>query len=187
MFHFAGGPPIIAHVQEGRAGYRLWAPAQVTQTGPTAVAYLPVAFVEKYLDILFAGIRGTNPVQAIILQGYAGFFDLFVKDSFQMKPLVMPAGIDVEDGPPTVDLPPLASQVPSGPERPAPLERCPGCGQELSNWQAHYPVFNDTPELKIGTRDAGQGWICEAIYPGLREAFPDYVPPEPGYSDSEVH
>lgn len=180
MFHFAGGPPTIAHVQEGRNGYRLWAPAHVTLTGPTAVAFLPVPFVEKYLDVLFTGIRGTNPVQEVILKGYAGFFEAFIADSYQMKPLVMPAGIDVEGGPATVDLPPAASKVPEGPESPAPLQRCPACAQELSNWQAHYPVA-------VGATEAGPTkWECEVTMPNVREAYPDYVPPDPGQgSNSE--
>lgn len=192
MIHGAGGPPIVGHVgQISTAGMRIYAPAMVTMGGPTSIAMLPVPFVEKYIDLMFAGIRGQNPLPFVVQQCYSKYFGMFIEEAFQMKPLMVPAGIDVPGGVPTVELPKKASEVPAGEEQPAPLETCPSCGKELSNWQAHYPVLvrstdrptRESPGEPLSTMPSSDvesiGWVCELIMPEVRETYPNYTPPHP--------
>lgn len=150
---------------------RIYAPAMVQFMAPSNVVYLPVAFVEHHIDVYLSTIMGTSPAPAVILQGYTGYFETFIKGGYTMQPLVMRAKIDGEEH--TVEL----SQA-TTPSEPAAADSsdeavvtCPGCQATVADWQDHYPVFLTT--------EGGEGWGCELRIPGLREKFPDYEPPHP--------
>lgn len=167
IFHTAGGPPIIGHVgTRNKAGVVLWAPAHVTMPGPTSVIYLPVPFVDKYIELLWSGVRGTHPIDPIITQGYAGFFEQFIVDAYRMRPILMGASIDTPEGA-------HEQKLPEGKEKEKKLEPCPACKQDLSAWNAHHPV------LLPANDGAEPTWTCEVDMPDIRERYPNENPPRP--------
>lgn len=141
-----------------KAGIVIWAPAHVTMPGPTSVVYLPVPFVDKYIELLWSAVRGTHPIDPVIVQGYAGFFEQFIVDAYRMKPLMVGAGIDAPEG---------AHEVKTDKPEKAVLEPCPACKQDLSAWNAHHPVQIEGV------------WHCEIDLPNIRETHPEAATERP--------
>lgn len=111
LFHTAGAPPLIGRLEkETTKGVKIWAPANLVLPSLTSVVYLPIAFVDKYIELLWAGIRGTHPIDPIIATGYESFFDQFIQNAYRMQPIGMSAGVDVPGGAASQDLPPLQTQ-----------------------------------------------------------------------------
>jgi hypothetical protein len=168
MYNLASLGPVMG-LREGvvPGGVRLWAPAMVRQGGPANVIYMPILFVETYFDLRMHFVAGTNPVPRIIEQGYRSYVQEFIKGSYQMDAVVVPASVPAEQ--------PVKAPV----DTPR-LEKCPACQASVSHWQAHYPVelIDDS-----SARDNGAGpvmqWICEIGMPDIREKFPNYEPRRP--------
>lgn len=85
-------------------GIRLWAPAYLNQAGPMGVSYLPVFPVELYFDLFSAMLIGTHPIPASVLEGYRGYLEEFIKDSYKMKPIIQAAGVDAPNGEHVINL-----------------------------------------------------------------------------------
>ena len=168
MFQTLKGP-MMGHVEAVNAKrdtIRVYAPAMVTFMPPSNVVYLPVAFVEHHLDLFPTNVLGTNSVSDLIIQGYVGFFENFIKGGYNMQPVVMRAQIDGPEA--KIE---LSSDTPTEPadEDSTVIETCPGCRATVADWQDHFPVYS-----------AGTGeWTCELRIPGLREKHPGYMPPHP--------
>ena len=213
MFHSAGGPPLIGHVQIGANGVIMHAPAQATMPSPKHVLFQPVPFVRRSLEILWSGIRARNvDTDDVVLRGYDGFFAKFREDAYVMAPIAVQAEIggkgghleEFEDDAPsatkeqmTQTLAHMRDKIMEEKETPAPMEHCPACNMEVSNWRAHFPVLLDTSEITDG--DGGSlglpqpladttllasgvptvGWSCEINRPNIREEYAGYEPPQP--------
>lgn len=63
---------------------------------PANVVFLPVAFVEQYLDLSLATMFGVSPTPDIVAKGYIGYFEQFVQGSYRMQPVVTSAAIQAE-------------------------------------------------------------------------------------------
>lgn len=195
MVHTAGGPPILGHVQIGTAGIRFYAPAQISMPSPTNVLFQPFPFIRTAVDIMWPAIRAKNiDIDDTVLRGYAGFVEAFSQDAYAMRPVVIGASYEAPQAPPP---PPLAT-VPVDPDEPAPLQHCPACNMEVSNWASHYPVLideskreeeEDSDTVVLGEAlsdtallDAGVPsvkWICEIEHHDIRELYENYTPPRP--------
>ncbi len=152
---------------------RIYAPAMVTMPNASNVVFLPVAFIEHHMDLYLSTVMGTNMPPEIVLKGYAGFFEQFIRGGYAMVPVVVRAGIEGQEHAVEVSTP-AADSTKEG-EAPADdAEVCPGCQATVADWQDHFPV------LTQAGGDLGQKlWTCELRQPGLRELHPQYEPPHP--------
>ena len=146
---------------------RLYAPAMVTFVPPSSVVFLPIAFIEHHLDLYLTAIIGTNQPQDLIVKGYEGYFETFIKGGYTMQPMIMRAKIEGDEH--TVE---LSSQSPLDDTRETEPDEevvvtCPGCKATVADWQDHFPV------------NIEKQWTCELRQPGLREQYADYEPPHP--------
>lgn len=152
---------------------QLYAPAWVNQPTNANVIFLPVFPVEEYMLLYQTMLIGENPVPHIVEQGYRGYVQEFIKGSYKMNPVVISAGNNAKE----------PHSIEDKTEKPPALEKCPACGQLLSNWQAHYPVyadakiFEDVLEREWAGKLGGRIWICETTVPDIREKMPNYEPP----------
>lgn len=177
MFHTLRGPMMghfdrAANTANSKSdAVRIYAPAMVQFMAPSNVVYLPAAFVEHHIDVYLSTIMGTSPVPVVILQGYSGYFESFIKGGYTMQPMVMRAKIEGDEH--SVEL--SQATTPSEPAAEPPDDEavvtCPGCQATVADWQDHYPVLVPIAE--------GKGWECELRFPGLREKYPNYEPPHP--------
>lgn len=189
MIHTAGGPPLMGHVQIGTAGIRFYAPAQVVMPNERNVLFQPFPFIRRAVDIMWPAVRAKNiDIDDLILRGYVGFFEAFIKDAYAMRPVVMSAGYEAPE-------PPVAPPPDDVVERFS-MAHCPACNLEVSNWAAHYPVLideskreEDADSVFLGEAltdtalwDAGVPtvkWVCEIVHQDIRERYLDYTPPKP--------
>lgn len=197
MVHTAGGPPLMGHVQIGATGLILYAPAQVSMPTAQNVLYQPFPFERKAIELMWAGIRARNvQIDDVVVRAYAGFVDAFIEGAYRMKPVVLRMSEETEGteegAADTAEAPPKAAND----SVLAPMQVCPACSMEVSNWRAHYPVLVDNakgggtespppPLADMASFDAGVSsvqWICEVTQVGgedIRQAYPDYTPPTP--------
>ncbi len=153
---------------------RIYAPAMVTMPNAANVVFLPVAFVEHHMDLYLATVMGTNVPPEVVLKGYEGYFEQFIKGGYAMIPVVIRAGIEGKEHSVDVSTQPKDPAEASAEPAADDAELCPGCKATVADWQDHFPV------LTQAGGDQGQKlWTCELRQPGLRETHPNYEPPHP--------
>lgn len=179
MFHTLRGPMMghfdrAANTAHSKSdAVRIYAPAMVQFMAPSNVVYLPAAFVEHHIDVYLSTIMGTSPVPEVILQGYSGYFETFIKGGYTMQPMVMRAKIEGEEHSIEMSQAATPSEPSADPDEDA-VVTCPGCQATVADWQDHYPMLT-----QAGGPDSQKLWTCEIRQPGLREAHPNYEPPHP--------
>ena len=90
MFQTIRGPIMGRFAEETQKYCRLYAPAYVGQQEETKLVFSPLAFCEEYLDLYkdSAAVFGENSIPLIVLQGYEGYFNEFIKGSYRLGALV---------------------------------------------------------------------------------------------------
>jgi hypothetical protein len=119
VFHTLGRGLVIGFV-EGMNDLliRVHAPACIQEMPasnailPPRIAFVPLFGVGRFMDLRQSVVFATMPVPKIFLEGYLGYFEQFAKGSYNMKPVVVSAGIDAPEGVHTVDIPPETSIAP---------------------------------------------------------------------------
>jgi hypothetical protein len=103
VFYTVRGP-LIGHVLE-RASQapRLYAPALLNLMGCNAV-FLPMAFVESYIDVNMSMILGRLPPTAFVVAGYKTFVAEFEKGAYVVMPVTSPTA-EIPGDPVSVVLP----------------------------------------------------------------------------------
>jgi len=115
-----GGGTVIGFVEGLNAQLiRMYAPAVIKEMAMSRIAFVPLFGVERFMDLRQSVIFATMPIPKIFLEGYLGYFEQFAKGSYQMKPVVVSAGIDTPGGIHTIVTPLAVPLAPSEPSEPS--------------------------------------------------------------------